>query len=372
MELKYFWGRDMDEALRAVRATLGPDALILETRSVPGENGAGKGMGVQITAVQETPEAAASSPPSTSADQREDDQTSAPGDRQRQTTPVHPRPPESVHRELHEVRQELAALQSLFCWLVPGVGTGGLLEELVRQGVAPHLLAHLLRETASIAAGTDAREKMRQVLTRSIPTGGDIEAKKGKRQCLALIGPTGVGKTTTVVKLTVRLACRGDRRVGWVSLDNRRIAGAEQLAVYAGVLGVPYEAAENTEGLTQALGRLSTCDVVLIDTVGSNPRDTAALEELAAFLAAVPELQRALLLSATTNGADMTAWVEMYRRVGFDSLVFTKLDECTHFGPLVTVALTCGCPLSYVANGQQVVSDLEVANSEAIVRLLLP
>lgn len=371
MELKYFWGRDMDEALRAVRATLGPDALILETRSVPGENGAGKGMGVQITAVRETDEVATSAPPSGSIDQREDGQTSAPGDQQRQTTLVQNGPPEAVNRELQEVRQELAALQSLFCWLVPGVGTGGLLEELVRQGVSPHLLARLLRETASIA-GTDEREKMRQVLTRSIPTGGDIEAKRGKRQCLALIGPTGVGKTTTVVKLTVRLACREDCRIGWVSLDNRRIAGAEQLAVYAGVLGVPYEVAENAEGLAQALGHLSTCDVVLIDTVGTNPRDTTALEELAAFLAAVPELRRALLLSATTNGADMTAWVEMYQRVGFDSLLFTKLDECTHFGPLVTVALTCGRPLSYVTNGQQVVNGLEVANSEAIVRLLLP
>ncbi|MCS6924378.1 MAG: flagellar biosynthesis protein FlhF [Candidatus Binatia bacterium] len=371
MELKYFWGRDMDEALRAVRATLGPDALILETRSVAGENGTGKGMGVQITAVRETNEAAASSLPPADAGQPEDSRTLALGDQQRQTILMQDRSPELMSRELEEVRQELAALQSLFCWLVPGIGTGGLLEELVRQGVAPHLLARLLRETASIA-GADEREKMRQVLTRSIPTGGDIETKRGKRQYLALIGPTGVGKTTTVVKLTVRLACRGDRRIGWVSLDNRRIAGAEQLAVYAGILGVPYEVAENAEGLAQALGHLSACDVVLIDTSGTNPQDTAALEELAAFLAAVPELQRALLLSATTNGADMTAWVERYQRVGFDSLLFTKLDECTHFGPLVTVAVTCGRPLSYVTNGQQVANGLEVATSEAIVRLLLP
>jgi flagellar biosynthesis protein FlhF len=371
MELKHFWGRDMEEALRAVRAALGPDALILETRSAPAENGTGKNMGVQITAVRDAGEAPASSASPADEGQQQADQCAAVDDQRLEAGSGQNSLSEPPDKELPEVRRELAALKSILCWLIPGIRMGGTLEELVAQGLSPNLVARLAQEMREID-GTDEREKIRQVLTRLIPTGGDVETRKERRECLALIGPTGVGKTTTAVKLTVRLACRGERRVGWVSLDNRRIAGAEQLAVYAGILGVPYEVAESREGLVQALGHLSSCDLVLIDTAGISPRDSAGLSELAELLQSVPDLQRTLLLSATTNGQDMAAWVETYGTVGFDSLLFTKVDECSHFGPMITIALTCGRPLSYITTGQQLTSDLEVARAEVLACLLLP
>jgi flagellar biosynthesis protein FlhF len=96
------------------------------------------------------------------------------------------------------------------------------------------------------------------------------------------------------------------------------------------------------------------------------------LTELADFLKGIPDVKRALLLSATTNGRDMTDWITLYDNVGFESLVFTKLDEARYFGALVNVAMTCGRPLSYFSSGQHVTNSLEAATADTLARLLLP
>ena len=344
MKLRHFWGKDMNDALRGVRAKLGSDALIMDSRCVPSENGEG----VEITAMQE-----------------EEDRH---GRQKRGGEEGWSRSDSSV---ISEVRQELSELKSFLGWLVPGMGRNKVLEELLTQGVSPEIIARLAREVEGME-GADEWEKIRQVLARLIPTGGDVESRGERRECLALIGPTGVGKATTVVKLTVRLTRQGERRVGWVSLDGRRIAGAEQLGVYAGILGIPHEVLESRDGLGQALERLSDCDLVLIDTAGVNPRDDESLDELAGLTREVADLKSSLLISAATNSRDMSDWVRLYERVGFDSLLFTKVDECRHFGPLINVTLGCGRPLSYITNGQRVVGDLELARYETLACLLSP
>jgi flagellar biosynthesis protein FlhF len=358
---RQFWGKDMNEALRAVRATLGSDALILDTKSVP-KNRGGKKAGVEITATREEAENEGEEAENEGEEVENDEQG---GQRTLDVGLL------GGAEELREIRQELAELKSMLCWLIPGMGQKKVLEELMTQGISPSILARLAQETQG-TEGTDEREKIGQALARLIPTGGDVETKEEQRKCLALIGPTGVGKTTTVVKLTVRLARQGGHRVGWVNLDNRRIAGTEQLAAYAGVLGIPYEVVENPEDLVQALERLSACDLILIDTAGVSPRDDQGIKELAELTQAIPDLKCSLLLSTATNGRDMTEWVKLYDKIGFDSVIFTKLDECRHFGPLINIALTCGRPLSYITIGQRVVNDLEVARPEVLARLLLP
>jgi flagellar biosynthesis protein FlhF len=257
--------------------------------------------------------------------------------------------------------------------MIPGLKQSGSLEELVTQEVPPDLLIRLVQE-AGETNGADQREQIRQALIRLLPTGGDVETKSERRVCLALIGPPGVGKTSAVVKLTVRLTRNNERRIGWISLDNRRVAGAEELTVCAGILGIPCEVAEGRDGLARALERLSACDLVLIDTAGLSPQDSTGLAELAGVLRGqgLPEVRCTLVLSAATNGPDLTAWVQRYGRVGFDSLLFTMVDTCAHFGPLLNTVLTCSQPLSYLATGPSVTQGLEAARAETVARLLLP
>ncbi len=208
-------------------------------------------------------------------------------------------------------------------------------------------------------------------MSRLIPIGGRIEIGGEKKTRLALIGPTGVGKTTGIVKLTVFIARQTECRVGWIGLESRRIAAADSLAMYAGVLGVPHEVAENKKELDHALRRLADCDLILLDTPGVNPRDEKALQDLIRLLRGVPHFRRALLLSAATNGGDLSEWVKNFTRVGFDSLFFTKLDECAYFGALINTALTSGQPLSYVTSGQDLVNHVEEARAQTLANLLL-
>jgi flagellar biosynthesis protein FlhF len=339
MKPRQFFGKNMEEALRTVRATLGPDALILETKTVPADSG-GK---VQITAMED----AAAAPHKGSAGGNG-----------------------AAGSGLQEVRQELQELKSFLGWWLPGVKQKKVFEELMAQGVAPEVITRVTQEMDSIAGG-DERERARKVLARLISTGGDLDRHAEQRTCVGFIGPTGVGKTTAVVKLTARLIHQGHHSVGWISLD-RRIGGADLLEAYAAILGVPHEAAESPERVSRALERLANCSVVFLDSAGVSPRDPASLAEIAELARAVTNLRRVLFLNASTNSHDMREWADLFESVGFDSLVFTKVDECRHFGPAINLAVSSGRPLSYLTQGPKVAGGLELARSETLAAMVLP
>lgn len=370
METREFWGRDMTEALQAVRASLGPDALILETLSVPSASD-GEEERIKISAMGSPDEAPVpSSFPSSRGRGMNSSVESEAGLRSRPTKGI---VREGIDaRGWRDLSAQLAELKTLCCWLIPGMKQSGVLGELMAQDIPPELLSRLLQE-ASGERGDD-REVMRRTLLQLIPTGGDLEQPTDQRTNLAFIGPPGTGKTSAVVKLTVHLMRKQARKIGWVSLDNRRVTGVEELTVYAGILRVPCEVAEGPEGLTRAIERLSSCDVVLIDTPGISPRDASGLSELAGVLQELEQsnVRRTLVLDAATNWRDQALWTQRYNRVGYDSLLFSMVDECGCFGPMVNTALTCGRPLSYLAVGASVTQGIEVAKPETVVDLLLP
>lgn len=371
METREFWGRDMTEAIQAVRASLGADALILETLSVPNIGDGEEGERIKVTAMGSSDEESVSTPFVTSKRKG----VTQPSDAD---AGLRSRPTKGIVREGIEARgwrelsTQLTELKTLCCWLIPGMKQNGVLGELMAQDVPPELLSRLLQE-ADGKIGDD-RDLMRRVLLQLIPTGGDLEQLTERRTHLALIGPPGTGKTSAIVKLTVHLRRKQERKIGWISLDNRRVTGAEELTVYAGILRVPCEVAEGAEGLTRAIERLSSCDVVLIDTPGISPRDTTGLSELAGVLQEIEQsnVRRTLVLDAATNWRDQTLWTQRYHRVGYDSLLFSMIDECGCFGPMINTALTCGRPLSYLATGASVTQGIEVARPESVVDLLLP
>jgi flagellar biosynthesis GTPase FlhF len=341
MNPKRFYGKDIATALRAVRESLGPDALILGTKAAPdGKNG-----GVEITALVETPEvetavvvAPISAPP-----------------------PVNSAP-------LEEVRDEIAALRSMLTWLAPNLDQKHkILASLIGQGLSPEVTARIstLMEESD---GADDREKLYGALNRLIPSGGQIQDAVDR---LALIGPTGVGKTMNMIKLTVLENQRLKRRIGWINADYRCLTGGEPLALYASILGVRYEVAENGEDLRSALERLNDCDLILIDTAGTNPRDQQAMGSLAELLKDLTDVRRALLCTAAANSEDMGDWVRAYECMSLNSLFFTKVDECRHFGPLINTAIGAGYPLSYISLGQEIAGDLEIAKPEVITSLLM-
>jgi flagellar biosynthesis protein FlhF len=339
MNPKRFWGKDMSEALRAVRSALGPDALIIDTSSATRDGG----YGVEITAL-------------TSA-QSTDELQATEGD----TTIKKPDP-------LEEVKRELAALKSILGWLAPGLShKEEILKNLLDQGLAPEIIGRLVNVMKE-SNGVCNREGVYHALSQLIPSGGQLLQERDR---LALIGPAGAGKTTGLVKLTVFETQRQHRLVGWVNADQHGFKGSDPLGTYAAILGVRYEIAASRKDLKRALDRLSDCDLILVDTPGVNPRNEEGIHGLAQLLHGFPELRATLVLSAVTNGRDMADWVHIYSQARVDSLFFTKLDECHYFGPLVNTALGAGAPLSYISLGQDLVGDLEIAKPEVLAGLIL-
>lgn len=342
MNPKRFWGRDMGEALRAVRGSLGADALIKETKNLSKELGGG----VEIVALAEGP--------LDDADEATEEAVVAP-----QVTRFQP---------MDELRHELAALKSMLSWLAPGLNhQDQIVRALVAHGVAPECIAQL-SEAMKQSPGGDERERWYRALAQLIPTGCELSAERDR---LALIGPTGAGKTLSLIKLTTDELQRRQRRIGWIGMDQRGLAGVDPLATYAGILGVSYERAADRKSLIESLQRLDDCDLLFIDTPGVNPRDPRSVKSLAKTFHNLAEVRRTLVLSAVTNGADLTDWVAYFRPVGAQSLLFTKLDECRFFGPLFNTALAAALPVSYLSLGQNLSGDLVVARSQVFASLLL-
>ena len=352
-----FWGKDMASALRAVRGSLGPDALILETRAVSDQSGGG----IEIFALSETASTENPNMLASSIVER-------PNVFSVDSSDIVPMPHPRVSSTGADMLEELAALRSMLSWLAPGLNLKNrIIKSLVTQGLNPDVMAKL-NEAIQDAQGADEREKTYRALIHLIPTGGQIRDEVDR---LALIGPTGVGKSSSIIKLTVLETQRLQRRVGWLNLDHRRIANGDPLALYATILGACYETASDVKEAKRAWERLANCDLILVDTPGVTPRDEKAMRLLQRMLQPMPGLRRSLLLTASTNGADMAGWMKGYQRLEFSSLFFTKLDECRYFGPLINTALGSGYPLSYITLGQNMTGDLEAAKAEVLSSLLI-
>jgi flagellar biosynthesis protein FlhF len=191
--------------------------------------------------------------------------------------------------------------------------------------------------------------------------GGPLRLVKGKRRVVALVGPTGVGKTTTIAKLAAHYKLKEFKRVALLSMDAFRIAAAEQLRQYAQTLGVPMETVSEPERLHFVMQRLEDYDLLLIDTPGTSPRNAAKLAMIGAALDAADVDETHLLLSATSSTAVLVEAVQAFQPLGVVGLTLTKFDEAVGLGNLYPFLKDDYFPLRFLATGQNVSGDLEVA-----------
>jgi flagellar biosynthesis protein FlhF len=195
--------------------------------------------------------------------------------------------------------------------------------------------------------------------------------RRGGPRVVSLVGPTGVGKTTTIAKLSAQAALVERREVALVSIDQYRIGGAEQLAHYAELIGIPMETAQDAGTLATALRRLRGADLVLVDTAGRAPRDRPALQEMADTLHGAGEpIEVHLCLAAGTGDPETEAVLDRLSPFRPVKLTMTKLDEAVRAGSIVAAQVMSGLPLAYFTTGQRVPEDIEVAGAERLSALL--
>lgn len=264
----------------------------------------------------------------------------------------------------------------------PDVRFGGPLGECVttlrRHGAAPAWIEELVervRGDATIGgSSTGMHRAIRSTLAQMIPIAPETESgggKRGRATVMALVGPTGVGKTTTIAKLAADLSLRKGKRVALIAADTYRIAAVEQIKTYAGIIGLPVEVVHGPEEMAQAMERTSDYDVVLVDTAGRSQRDTGRLEELAEVLAVAEPDRVHLVLSATVAEPVILEAAAAFGVLRPNSIAFTKLDEAVLLGSLLNVPRALGMGLTYLTNGQDVPDNIEIATGERVATLLL-
>jgi flagellar biosynthesis protein FlhF len=323
---------NMRDALAQAKREMGENAIILSTREL--RRGV-VGAGIEITAVTDVDDVNGDADTSFSA-----------GGTQ---------PPSlaeaDVERIMAPLRSELRALRSLV--------RAGPSDTGVRQD-----LAELKRDIAALSASQAAvsllpLEEVASSASLTAPTTGRV---------VALVGPTGAGKTTTVAKLAARASLVRGFRVGLVTLDDYRVGGEEQLRVYAELIPAPLHLATNRIELARALHALTGCDLVYIDTSGRSPRDHQAQAELANTLSAIDGLETHLVVPAPSAPTYIDQLSARYRSaLSIDRLLFTKLDEAEDLGQLVRAPARLGVPVSHITMGQAVPEDLDDADDAALL-----
>ncbi len=252
-----------------------------------------------------------------------------------------------------------------------------LAERLQQEEVDPHEARNLLREVRRILPEThwgtdfDVAAAASEVIVRWASVAGPLKVSAGTQTVVALVGPTGVGKSTTLAKLAALARYKDGRKVGLISTDTYRVAAVEQLSAYARLLELPLAVAEDRQQMEEALGAFGDRELVFIDTAGQGPHDEKRLREVQDLLRLEDRIHTHLVISATTKHSDTRDILKRFEPLRYDGLIVTKLDESRSHGILLNAPHWCGRPLTYLGLGQGVPQDIEVATAERVADLVL-
>ncbi|SDZ82992.1 flagellar biosynthesis protein FlhF [Nitrosospira multiformis] len=245
---------------------------------------------------------------------------------------------------------------------------GQLFRQLLAAGLHDASVQALLDQLPEKLDASAAMNWVRTALTGNLQTIGNEDEILEKGGVYALVGPTGVGKTTTTAKLAARCVVRhGASKVALLTTDSYRIGGHEQLRIYGKILGVSIHAVRDTQDLALVLNELRGKHIVLIDTVGVGQRDQMVAEQVAMLSGCGSEIKRLLLLNAASSWHTLDEVAEAYWGDGLAGAIISKLDEAVVTGCALDIAMRHNLPLYYVANGQRVPEDIELADAESLV-----
>jgi flagellar biosynthesis protein FlhF len=216
------------------------------------------------------------------------------------------------------------------------------------------------------------RKRLVEVMDQMLSTAGPVSPNlDGTPRVVALIGPTGVGKTTTIAKLAASFKLHQNKRVGLITIDTYRIGAVDQLRMYARIIDVPLQVVLTPEELVEAVRSMQDMDYILIDTAGRSQNDDLKMKELKTFLDAAKPHEIHLVLSTTGHQSHMVSAAEKFKSLGVTRLILTKLDEAVSFGVLLSVLKKIDASISYVTTGQDVPDDIEVGDGRKLAQLVL-
>jgi len=359
MQVKKYVGENIQDVIWKVKGDLGTDAVIIHTRRFK------EGGLLGLFGGKDKVEVVAAAP-------KENEQEI-----------VSPQVEEISEKHFNNLQKQISDLKGFIQSLVTKSGDVNkfpapiaeiysfLLENDVELQLAEEISRKIEKEIPS--ADWDKRtvtsNYLENVLRSYIQVGQPIEARDSK--LIAVVGPTGVGKTTTLAKLTAYFNLMENKNVALITADTYRIAAVEQLKTYGEIMGIPVEAVYTPEELSKSIDKHQDKDIIFLDTAGRSQKNNEQMDELKQFLQVVEPDETYLVLSATTKYKDLLDIVESFKQVNFDKTIFTKLDETNSYGAIISLLSHLKKPVSYLTVGQNVPDDIKRASHTELFNSLL-
>lgn len=248
-----------------------------------------------------------------------------------------------------------------------------LARELARSGVSTDLIRKIVDtlNTLPLRNGNQTvNSRLGETLGRLIKFAGTLKLKRNAPRIIALVGPTGVGKTTTTAKLAAMYALNRGNKVALITMDIFRVGAVEQLKTYSRIMGIPLDVASTPKELEKAVEKHAACDLIFIDTAGRSHKDKEKLDEMKNFLDNKIPLEVFLCLSATTKDRELEEILNRFRIFQISKVVFTKIDECESFGNMVNLLMKDNLQIAYFTTGQRVPEDIEIATPAKLADMI--
>ncbi len=371
MQIKRFEAKTMTAALKMVKDEFGPNAVILTARSLRSGRGifsAGPMAGVEVTAAKDSDAVAYTATGSYAPIQ-------APERLAPQTAPGRRGLFHSLNQGLRSLSARRRPAESPVSAADSAPELAELYQHLLAQGLERELATDLVDHLKRLP-GYDRRfgtERLRPLLAGILQDMGLRRADSTPRpRALVLVGPAGVGKTTTAIKLAADLRLRQHRTPALLTLDDVRIGAIEQLRIYAGILGVPLAVATCPESTRRALADLGDADTLIVDTPGISPGEAERRSALRPILDMLPSREVHLVLSAASRENDLRRVVDAWKGVAIQRLAFTRLDEAGTWGAILNLMVGTQLPVSWVSTGPRVPEDLVAEPLELLLDHMLP
>ena len=356
MKVRFFTADSIQNAMAQVKNALGRDAIILHTRNFRkgGIMGFFAKDRVEVMAAIDTPVAPLPVP---------------------KVQPVHV----AENKSLVAVQLELATMRNLLQQVLSkdaqGLEKSPILDLLLDNDIEMHIADQIINK---INVGNEKKGPVnpefkeliiKQIIDRVQGVEG-IKVPAVGRKIAAFIGPTGVGKTTTIAKLAAKFAIQDKCSVALITADTYRVSAVEQLKTYSDIMGIPIHVVYTAAELKKVLDANLDKQLVLIDTAGRSPHNLDQLEELEKFLQIDGTIEKHLVLSATTKYKDALDIMDNFSTCAPDKVIFTKIDEARNIGTIVNILYQVPIPLSYVTNGQNVPDDIELVDPQKLAQLI--